>query len=182
MIGIVFLVVFGSVESVYVSSVLFKVKQGGWVMLVIAGALGSIMYVWNYGTLKRYEYEIQNKVSVGWLLGLGPSLGLVRVPGIGLVYADLAHGIPPLFSHFITYLPAFHSTVVLICIKYLPINMVPQEEHLLIGTKAYSMYRCAARYGYKDLHKKDDNFEHLLFQSLIRFIQFEALQNPSDFE
>jgi KUP system potassium uptake protein len=60
--------------------------------------------------------------------------------------------------------------------------MVPQEEHLLIGTNAYSMYRCAARYGYKDLHKKDDNFEHLLFQSLIRFIQFEALQNPSDCE
>lgn len=149
-----FLVVFGSVESVYVSSVLFKVKQGGWVMLVIAGALGSIMHVWNYGTLRRYEYEIQNKVSVGWLLGLGPSLGLVRVPGIGLVYADLAHGIPPLFSHFITYLPAFHSTVVLICIKYLPVNMVPQEEHLLIGTKAYSMYQCAARYGYKDYIKR----------------------------
>jgi len=179
-VALVFLLLFGSVESVYVSSVLFKVKQGGWVPLVVAVAFGSIMYVWNYGTLKRYEYEIQNKVSVGWLLGLGPSLGLVRVPGIGLVYTDLAHGVTPLFSHFITHLPAIHSTVVFVCIKYLPVITVPQEERFLtrrIGTKAYSMYRCAARYGYRDLHKKDDDFEYLLFQSLIRFNEFEALQN-----
>ncbi|CAK9192836.1 unnamed protein product [Sphagnum troendelagicum] len=181
-VGLIFLLVFGSVESVYVSSVLFKVKQGGWVPLVIAGALGSIMYVWNYGTLKRYQYENQNKVSVGWVLGLGPSLGLVRVPGVGLVYTDLAHGVPPLFSHFITHLPAIHSTVVFVCIKYLPVNTVPQEERFLvrrIGTKAYSMYRCAARYGYRDLHKRDEHFEQLLFQSLIRFNKFEALRNST---
>jgi KUP system potassium uptake protein len=80
-------------------------------MLVIAGDLGSIMYVRNYGTLKHHEYKIQNKVSVGWLLGLGPSLGSVRVPGIGLAYMDLAHGIPPLFSHFITRLPVHQLQV-----------------------------------------------------------------------
>jgi KUP system potassium uptake protein len=181
-VGLMFLLVFGSVESVYVSSVLFKVKQGGWVPLVVASALASIMYVWNYGTLKRYQYENQNKVSVGWVLGLGPSLGLVRVPGVGLVYTDLAHGVPPLFSHFITHLPAIHSTVVFVCIKYLPVNTVPQEERFLvrrIGTKAYSMYRCAARYGYRDLHKRDEHFEQLLFQSLIRFNKFEALRNST---
>jgi KUP system potassium uptake protein len=185
LVALAFFMVFGTIESIYVSSALYKVRQGGWVPLVIAVAVGSITYVWHYGTLKRFQHEIQNKVPMGWLLGLGPSLGLVRVPGIGLVYTDLAHGVPPIFSHFITNLPAIHSTVVFVNIKYLPVNTVPQEERFLIrriGPKVYSMYRCAARYGYRDVHKKDDRFEQLLIESLITFIKFEALQGSSAHE
>lgn len=183
MLALLFGVFFGTIELVYLSAVLFKTTQGGWVPLVISVVFGTIMYVWHYGTLKRYQYEMQHKVSVGWLLGLGPSLGLVRVPGIGLMYTDLAHGVPPLFSHFVTNLPAIHSTVVFVCIKYLPVNTVPQEERFLIrriGTPAYSMYRCAARYGYKDIHKKDDDFEQLLMRSLTHFVQVESLRQQSD--
>lgn len=180
LLAILFGVVFGTIEGVYLTAVLFKTTQGGWVPLVIAAVFGTIMYTWHYGTLKRYQYEMHHKVSVGWLLGLGPSLGLVRVPGIGLLYTDLAHGVPPLFSHFVTNLPAIHATVVFVCIKYLPVNTVPHEERFLIrriGTRAYSMYRCAARYGYKDIHKKDDEFEQLLMGSLTRFIQLESLSD-----
>lgn len=93
------------VECTYFFAVLFKVNQGGWVPLVIAAAFLVIMYVWHYGTVKRYEFEMHSKVSMAWILGLGPSLGLVRVPGIGLVYTELASGVPHIFSHFITNLP-----------------------------------------------------------------------------
>uniref|UniRef100_A0A7I4FPU7 Potassium transporter n=2 Tax=Physcomitrium patens TaxID=3218 RepID=A0A7I4FPU7_PHYPA len=185
LLALLFLIVFASIEGVYISAVLFKTTQGGWVPLVIAAVFGTVMYTWHYGTSKRYEYEMQHKVSVGWLLGLGPSLGLVRVPGIGLMYTDLAHGVPPLFSHFITNLPAIHSTVVFVCVKYLPVNTVPQAERFLvrrIGTRAYSMYRCAARYGYKDIHKKDDDFEQLLIRSLIKFVEIESKRETSDLE
>ncbi|KAG6556338.1 hypothetical protein Mapa_002281 [Marchantia paleacea] len=177
-VAVVFLGIFGTVEAVYYSAVLFKVQQGGWVPLAIAATMLIVMYVWHYGTIKRYEFEIQNKVSVGWVLGLGTGLGLVRVPGIGLVYTDLAHGVPPIFSHFITNLPAIHSTLVFVCIKYLPVNTVPNEERFhikRIGPTSFSMFRCAARYGYKDLHKKDDKFEETLIEKLTHYIKYEAL-------
>ena len=106
----------------------------------------------------------------------------MRVPGKGLVYTELAHGVPPIFSHFITNLPAIHSTVVFVCIKYLPVSTVLLDERFLIGRiggKSYCMYRCAARYGYKDLHKKDDKFKHLLMESLKAFVQYEAAQGAS---
>ena len=108
------------VECTYLSAVLFKVDQGGWAPLAVAGAFLVIMYVWHYGTLKCYEFEMNTKVSMAWILKLGPSLGLVRVPRIGLVYTELASGVPHIFSHFITNLPAIHSVVVFVCVKYLP--------------------------------------------------------------
>ncbi|KAF7850133.1 hypothetical protein BT93_L5830 [Corymbia citriodora subsp. variegata] len=166
------------VECTYFSAVLFKIDQGGWVPLVIAAAFLLIMYVWHYGTVKRYEFEMHSRVSMAWILGLGPSLGLVRVPGIGLVYTELASGVPRIFSHFITNLPAMHSVVVFVCVKYLPVYMVPEEERFLvkrIGPKNFHMFRCVARYGYKDLHKKDDDFERKLFDSIFLFVRLESM-------
>jgi KUP system potassium uptake protein len=166
------------VELSYFFSVIFKVNQGGWVPLVIAGVFFIIMFVWHYGTVKRYEFEMHSKVSMAWILGLGPSLGLVRVPGIGLVYTELASGVPPIFSHFITNLPAIHSVVVFVCVKYLPVYTVPEEERYLvkrIGPKNYHIFRCVARYGYKDLHKKDEEFEKKLFDNLSLFVKLESM-------
>lgn len=162
------------VELVYFSSVLCKVDQGGWAPLVIAAIFLIVMYTWHYTTLKIYEFEMQSKVSLGWILGLGPSLGLVRVPGIGFVYTELAHGVPPILSHFITHVPALHSVVIFVCIKYLPVNTVPTEERFLlrrVGPKDYSLYRCVVRYGYKDLHKKDDKFEQNIINHLMEYIR-----------
>ncbi|CAI9773363.1 unnamed protein product [Fraxinus pennsylvanica] len=167
-----------AVECTYFSAVLIKVDQGGWVPLVIAAAFLVIMYVWHYGTVKRYEFEMHSKVSMAWILGLGPSLGLVRVPGIGLVYTELASGVPHIFSHFITNLPAIHSVVVFVCVKYLPVYTVSEEERFLVkrmGPKNFHMFRCVARYGYKDLHKKDDDFEKKIFENLFTFVRLEAM-------
>ncbi|CAN1166406.1 Potassium transporter 11 [Linum perenne] len=171
------------VECTYFSAVLFKINQGGWVPLVIAGVFLIIMYVWHYGTVKRYEFEMHSKVSMAWIIGLGPSLGLVRVPGvpgIGLVYTKLVSGVPHIFSHFITNLPAIHTVVIFICIKYLPVCTVPQEERFLvrrIGPKDFHMFRCVARYGYRDLHKKDDDFESRLFESIFRFVRLDSMMD-----
>jgi KUP system potassium uptake protein len=166
------------VEIPYFSAVVLKIDQGGWVSLVFAAAFLIIMYVWHYGTLKRYEFEMHSKVSMAWILGLGPSLGLVRVPGIGLVYTELASGVPHIFSHFITNLPAIHSTLVFVCVKYLPVYTVPPDERFLvkrIGPKNFHMFRCVARYGYKDIHKKDDDFEQMLFNNLLVFVRLESM-------
>ncbi|CAL9226138.1 unnamed protein product [Arabidopsis halleri] len=170
------------VELSYFSAVIFKIDEGGWVPLIIAAISLLVMSVWHYATVKKYEFEMHSKVSMSWILGLGPSLGLVRVPGVGLVYTELASGVPHIFSHFITNLPAIHSVVVFVCVKYLPVYTVPEEERFLmkrIGPKTFRMFRCVARYGYKDLHKKDDDFENKLLTNLFSFIRIETMMEPA---
>lgn len=146
---LVFTVLSLMVEGAYFSAVLLKVNQGGWLPLVIAAVLLVVMLVWNYVKIKRYEFQVHSKVSMSWIISLGPSLGLVRVPGIGIVYSELASGVPHIFSHVITNLPAIHSVVVFVCVKYLPVYTVPEEERFLvkrIGSKTFRMFRCVARY------------------------------------
>ncbi|KAL0365145.1 UNVERIFIED_CONTAM: Potassium transporter 7 [Sesamum angustifolium] len=117
------------------------------------------MYIWNYGSKLKYETEVKQKMSMDVLRELGPELGTVRAPGIGLLYNELAKGVPAIFGHFLTTLPAVHSMIIFVCIKYVPVSVVPQSE----------------RYGYKDVRKENhQTFEQLLIESLEKFIRREA--------
>ncbi|XP_051213783.1 potassium transporter 7 [Lolium perenne] len=182
LLALLFLLFFGSIEGAYLSSSFIKVPQGGWTSIAFAFVFMFIMYVWHYGTRRKYLFDLQNKVSMKWILTLGPSLGIMRVPGIGLIYTELVTGVPAIFSHFVTNLPAFHQVLVFVCVKSVPVPYVAAEERYLIGRigpRQYRMYRCIVRYGYKDVQKDDENFENHLVMSIAKFIQMEAEESAS---
>ena len=97
-IAAAFLLFFCFIEGVYISAVLIKVPQRGWVPLLLLFIFVVVMFVCHYGTQQKYKFQVHNKVSLKWLLGLGPRLGIVRVPGIILICSELATGVPPIFS------------------------------------------------------------------------------------
>ncbi|CAO2816966.1 unnamed protein product [Amaranthus hypochondriacus] len=178
-----FLLFFGSIEILYFSASLVKFSEGAWLPILLALILMTIMFVWHYATIKKYEYDLHNKVSLDWLLALGPSLGVSRVPGIGMVFTDLTSGIPANFSRFVTNLPAYHKILVFVCVKSVPVPYIPPAERYLIsrvGPPAHRSYRCIIRYGYRDVHQDIDSFESELTAKLDEFIRFDWAQDHRD--
>lgn len=185
--SIAFLLFFGSIELLYVSASINKVPDGGWIPVVLSLIFMAVMYIWNYGTLKKHQSDVENKVSMNRIVSLGPSLGMVRVPGIGLVYTNLTSGVPAVFGHFVTNLPAFHQVLVFICVKCVQVPYVCEDERLLIrrmGPKEYGMFRCIVRYGYKDLQQENYDFENKLVSGIVQFVEKdeERSDNISDAE
>ncbi|MCO5600085.1 hypothetical protein L7F22_054193 [Adiantum nelumboides] len=178
LVALGFMLVIGAVELVYLAAVLLEVHQGGWIPMASSIILLIIMYIWHYGTRMKYQSEVEQRISIDYMLELGANLGTVRVPGVGLLYNELVRGVPAIFGYFMKSLPAMHSTVVFVCIKYVPVPMVPQSERFLfrrVCPRDYHLFRCVARYGYKDVRKENHYiFEQLLLQSLENFIQKEA--------
>ncbi|KAI4305304.1 hypothetical protein L6164_028677 [Bauhinia variegata] len=170
------LFLFGSIELLYISASICKVPEGGWISLVLSFIIMGIMYTWNYGTMKKHQFEVENKVSMSRILSLGPRLGMVRVPGIGLIYTNLAYGVPAIFGHFVTNLPAFHQVLVFVCVKSVQVPYVDEHERLVlsrVGPREYGMFQCIVRYGYKDLQQENYNFENKLVSGLIQFVETE---------
>ena len=154
-----FLTLFLGLELFFFSSVLGSAADGSWVLLVFAAVLYLVMYIWNYGTKLKYETEVKQKLSMDLLMQLGCNLGTVRAPGIGLVYNELVRGVPAIFGQFLTTLPAMHSMIIFVCIKWVPVPVVPQNERFLfrrVCPKNYHMFRCIARYelAFSELIKK----------------------------
>nr|GME12691.1 potassium transporter 2-like isoform X1 [Ipomoea batatas] len=175
-LALCFLLLFGSIELLYFAASLIKFLEGAWLPILLSLFLLTVMFVWHYATIKKYEFDLQNKVSLEWLLALGPSLGISRVPGIGLVFTDLTSGIPANFSRFVTNLPAFHGILVFVCIKSVPVPFVPPAERYLVGRvgpASHRSYRCIVRYGYRDVHQDVDSFESELVSILADFIRYD---------
>ncbi|XP_059294111.1 potassium transporter 8 [Lycium ferocissimum] len=177
LLAICFIFFFGFIEALYFSASLIKFLEGAWVPVVLSFIFLAVMYSWHYGTSKKYEFDVENKIPINWLLTLSPNLGITRVRGIGLIHTELVSGIPAIFSHFVTNLPAFHQVLVFLCIKSVPVPHVRPEERFLvgrIGPKEYRVYRCIARYGYRDIHMDDVEFEKDLVCSIAEFIRSEG--------
>lgn len=116
-------------------------------ILVLAAFLFIIMYIWNYGRKLKYETEEKQKLSLDLTMELGCNLGTIRAPGIGLVYNETVKGIPATFAHFLTILPAVHSMVVFVPIRYVPLPAVPQSKRFLfrrVCPRSYHMFCCIA--------------------------------------
>lgn len=174
LLGACFLTFFGVIEAVYFLACVLDIEYGAWIFIVLVEILLIVMLSWHYGVAKKYQFDMENKVSIDWLTSFGPSLGISRVPGIGFVCTDITKGIPAFFSHFVTNLPAFHQVLVFVSFKSMPIPQVPSNMQLLIGRmgpKNYRIYRCVVRYGYRDNINGDVNdFEDQIIHGIGEFI------------
>jgi KUP system potassium uptake protein len=168
-----YVLVIGTVELLYLSSVLYKFDQGGYLPLAFAAVLMSIMYIWNDVHRRKYFYELDNKVSLEKLKEIAAETKFCRLPGLALFYSELVQGIPPIFKHYVANVPAMHSTLVFVSIKSLPISKVPVEERFLfrrVEPKDQNVFRCVVRYGYTDRPQEQEPLDQMLFERLKEFI------------
>ncbi|KAL6652048.1 hypothetical protein ACP70R_010973 [Stipagrostis hirtigluma subsp. patula] len=156
-----FVTIFLFLELIFFSSALSSVGDGGWALLIFASVLFMIMFIWNYGSKLKYDSEVKQKLSKDLMRKLGPNLGTIRAPGLGLVYSDIVKGVPAIFGN-------------------VPVPVVPQSERFLfqrVCSRGYHMFRCIARYGYKDKKQEHHSiFERLLIEGLEKYIQREAVE------
>lgn len=146
-----FFIVFSLIEGIYLSSVLTKVPQGGWVPFVISALFMTIMFSWNYGTEKKYKYVMERKLSPQDLTELVANVSC-RVPGVCFLCSDLLHGLPPILRHYVNTVGSLHEIVIILTIRILPVKTVLLEERFLVGKLGpKGIYRCLAQYGYLDV-------------------------------
>ncbi|XP_062211707.1 probable potassium transporter 16 isoform X2 [Phragmites australis] len=170
----VFFIVFMSTESIYTSAVLYKFTHGPYVPLAMSAVLMVIMIVWHYVHVKRYKYELEHSVTRDEVKDLLEHRDLKRVPGLGLFYTELVQGIPPIFPHLIEKIPTIPSVIVFITVKHLPIPHVDVSERFLfrqLEPKEFMVFRCVARYGYRDTLEMANDFVSILVEYLQYYVR-----------
>jgi KUP system potassium uptake protein len=95
---ILFFATFGSAELIFLSSALYKFKDGGYFPIVLAGVLMELMGLWHYVHVKKYWYELTHTVTKEKLVELTEGRCLGRIPGISFLYSELVQGVPPIFA------------------------------------------------------------------------------------
>uniref|UniRef100_A0A7N2LQM2 K+ potassium transporter integral membrane domain-containing protein n=1 Tax=Quercus lobata TaxID=97700 RepID=A0A7N2LQM2_QUELO len=135
--AISYIVIIGALELLIITSVLYKFDQGGYLSLVFAAVLITIMFVWNNVFRWKYYYELEQKVSSNKLKEILDDTKFCRIPRLALFYSELVHGIPPIFKCYAANVPALHSVLIFVSIKTLPISKEPFEKILVERLKEF---------------------------------------------
>lgn len=179
---ILFFVVYGTIEGVYISAVMSKIVQGGWLPFLVAIFVGLIMYTWVYGREKHHAYEKANMVSVqdlGSLLN-SSTASVKRVPGLCIFYCDFDDEIPPLMRHYLRNIRSLHKIVIFTTVNYCKIPKVPYDERFKFSScEGYpGLFRCTALYGYAEERTFVwSTFWEGMVDSLKLFLQFAIVES-----
>ncbi|TVU29922.1 hypothetical protein EJB05_21515 [Eragrostis curvula] len=172
-----FYAAFGFVEFLYLSSILSKFAEGGYLPFCFALVLMALMASWHYVHVRRYWYELDRAVPSAELAAVLARRDVRRVPGVGLLYSELVQGIPPVFPRLVDKIPSVHAVLVFMSIKHLPVPRVPPPERFIfrrVGAVGDHVFRCVARYGYADPLEGHGEFAAFLLDRLKMFVQEEA--------
>ncbi|MQM19580.1 hypothetical protein Taro_052585 [Colocasia esculenta] len=146
-----FAMVFLGVEGIYMSSLLNKVPQGGWVPFAISAFFLLITLSWTYGRSRKAKYEAERKMNAADLSQLITDNNIVRVPGVCFFCTDLINGIPPIVQHYMQHVGALREVMVMVTVRTLPIKSVlPDERCVAAQLSPEGIYRCLVQYGYMD--------------------------------
>ncbi|WVZ85474.1 hypothetical protein U9M48_032397 [Paspalum notatum var. saurae] len=161
-----FCLIFASIEIVYLSSVLYKFKEGGWLPIVTAIVLLTIM--------GKYWYELAHIVTNQDMQYLIQAHDVKRTSGVGFLYTELVQGVPPIFPYLIEKIPFIHSVPVFVSIKHLPIPHVDISDRFhfrKVESRTSRMFRCVARYGYSDSIEEAKEFAASLVEGIQSYIE-----------
>jgi KUP system potassium uptake protein len=170
---------FTCIELTYLSSLMVKFKEGGFLPLVSAIFFSGVMGIWFWGQKKSHECEIKNQVASEMLTNTVTSLNTYRMRGIGILYSE-----QPLlmFPRLIATIPCLHSVVVLVSIKATPMSKVALERRYAfrqVEARKFRIFHCTVTHGYSDSITDLNEFESELIHYLTEFIKHSQTQQES---
>ncbi|WCJ33703.1 Potassium transporter family protein [Euphorbia peplus] len=179
-----YFIVFFTMEGIYVSAVLTKIPEGGWIPFAISFILAFIMFGWFYGRQRKMEYELTHKIDMERLEMLLSNPGVQRVPGLCFFYTKIQDGLTPILGHYIKNMKSLHKVTIFTTLRYLLVPKVAPNERIVVNKLGLKgVYACVIQYGYADsLNLEGDAFVGQVTDSLRMHIQNGGDCLPCDSE
>jgi KUP system potassium uptake protein len=168
-----YFVVFFILEGTYVSAVMTKFVEGGWLPFAVSIILAFIMFGWYYGRQKKVEYEMTNKITLECLSSLLSGPDVQRVPGLCFFYTNIQDGLTPILGHYIHNMKSLHKVTVFITLRYLLVAKVAPNERMIFRRFGIrGIYGCVIQYGYADFRNPEgDDFVTQVTRSLRDYLE-----------
>jgi KUP system potassium uptake protein len=148
--AIPFFLVFLLIDGTFLGASLLKVLHGGWVPLLVAIALFTMMTSWKRGReiLRERLTDIALPLET-FLEDIGRKAP-VRVPGTAVFMTSESAGVPVVLLHHLKHNKVLHETVILLSIATDEVPEVPRAERVKIEALGQGFFRVVAHYGFME--------------------------------
>jgi KUP system potassium uptake protein len=138
---------FFTVDMAYLGANLIKVPDGGWVPLVIAGAIFTMLTTWSRGRSLMRASMAESTIPME-VFAKSAHSSAQRVPGTAIFMASTAAGVPSALLHNIKHNKVLHERVVVLTVAIQDVPFVDPEKRCTIKDMGQGFYRLTLKYGF----------------------------------
>src|SRR6185312_12253247 len=139
---------FLAVDMAFLASNTLKIGHGGWVPLVIAIALFTLMTTWKRGRQILRERLTEIAMPLDTFLASLAKGTIPRVPGTAVFMTSDAAGAPVVLLHHLKHNKVLHERVILLSVQTADVPEVPAAERLRLDPLGEGFYRAIAHFGF----------------------------------
>jgi KUP system potassium uptake protein len=127
-----------------------KVMQGGWVTLVVAALLFTLMTTWRTGRRLVAERLTARAIPLDAFLATVFATRPVRVPGTAVFMTAQPTGTPPALAHNLRHNKVMHEHVVVLTVTTAQQPYVAPEDRVSIESLGHDLFNVRVQYGFME--------------------------------
>lgn len=147
---------FLAIDLAFLGSNMLKVLQGGWVPLVVAAGLFTLMTTWKRGREALGQLLRRSTLPTELFLSDIKRKEPVRVSGTAVFMTSDADGIPPVLLHHLKHNKVLHEQVVLLSVVSKPVPYIDAAQRVMVEALGAGFWRVYANYGFMQTPKMRD--------------------------
>jgi KUP system potassium uptake protein len=175
------------VDAFFFAANAVKVLDGGYVPLLLAATVFSVMVVWHRGTLAVLAQVNEKPVPVPQFLEQIAAHQIPRVPGTAVFLTRSSQGIPPVMAWHVKHNRSLHRSILVLTVKVESVPWISEHERLTVANLTSDFWRATAVYGFMERPDIPDLLEqtrafgcNLELQDVTYYVGHETIVRRED--
>jgi len=142
--------IFLIIDVAFFSANALKIPDGGWVPLLIAIVIFTLMLTWKTGRTLVYTRLKSDAMAIEPFIDAIGAHPPTRVPGTALFMTPNPEGVPHAMLHNLKHNKVLHQKVVILTVRFFDFPHANLDERVSVEALPFEFYRVVVRYGFKD--------------------------------
>jgi KUP system potassium uptake protein len=143
--------VFLLVDLAFFGANLLKIREGGYIPLLLGLLIFLVMTTWRRGTDSIQRSWVQKPESIAQFLATLRSGTIARVPGTAVFFSRSDMAIPPVLARHVAQIKALQETVVSLTVRFEDFPRVPLSERASVERIADDFWHVTVRFGFIEM-------------------------------
>jgi KUP system potassium uptake protein len=148
------------IEQAFLAANVMKIAEGGWMPLLVAGAISLLVLTWVRGSRTLAKATRKNEADLEWLVRKLDAKPPHRVPGTAVFLTGDPSSAPTSLMHNLKHNRVLHERNIILTIKTEDVPRVPRHERIEIDRVADTFVRVIAHYGFMETPSVPKILEH----------------------
>lgn len=142
--------IFLTVDLAFFSANVLKIPDGGWVPLVMAIVIFTLMITWKTGRSMLYQHLKNEAMALDPFIEAIGAHPPARVSGTAVFMTPNLEGVPHAMLHNLKHNKVLHERVVILTVKFHDVPHILVEDRVEVKALPHEFYKVTVNYGFKD--------------------------------